>query len=69
MTIKATQKIVSELREYSPLTRMAIEVEDNGFYWVFGWTGWEVVVATGPTLPIALMAFSQVLANRFGSEV
>jgi hypothetical protein len=61
--------IISELSQVTPLSYIKVEVHEGGWYYVYAWTGCQLAVGLGDTLPNALKALAHTLYKQFGADV
>ena len=59
-----------ESQEYAPhVGQIKIEVNEQGWYFLYVWTGEQVLWYIGSTLPAALQCVARDLWHRYGKEI
>jgi hypothetical protein len=63
------QRVITDLFSAPPMSRIKIEYVEGGWCCAYAWTGCELILGLGNTLPNALHALALQLAKTFGDEV
>ena len=69
MTLDQQTAFFADLRARGPFGQIKIEVNEQGWYFLYVWTGEQVLWYIGSTLPAALQCVAGDLWHRYGKEI